>query len=171
MQIINAAAENEHNCSEHADDQVQNPAANYGKYHAEFGYQPLNKDMVAPEVPEIKVNGVLIEEQQVLAEMQHHPADSKRSAMIKAAESLIVGELLRQQAVKLNFLRPEAEANSAEEAAGLETLLKKQVPTPEATEQEHLRFFEANQEKFATSPLILICTIKNRYLTDNFQKR
>ena len=165
MQIINAAAESEvkleeNSCSsegcngEHTE--VQNPAANYGKYHQEFGYEPLNKDEVAPEVPEITVNGVLIDENEVLAETQHHPAETKRKALIKAAESLIIGELLRQKAVELELLGADVERNSTEEAAGLSLLIEKEVVVPEATEQEKLRFFEANKGKFMTSPLLQV---------------
>lgn len=166
MQIINAAPEsemkkNEHSCSghKHDHDDVQNPAANFSDlkqhtYQQEFGYQPLNKDEVAPEVPEIKVNGVLVEESEVLAEVQHHPAETKRKAMIQAAESLIIGELLRQKAIELEFLTADAEKNSVEEAVALNQLIAKEVPVPRATDEEQHRFFEANQEKFSTSPLL-----------------
>lgn len=159
MQIINAAPEGEiestpHACNGHDRDEVQNPAANFGKYHQEFGYQPLNKDDTPPEVPEIKVNGVLIDENQVLAEVQHHPAETKRKALIKAAESLIIGELLRQKAVELGLLDQDAEKNSAEEVSALNQLIEQEVSTPQATEEERLRFFAANKDKFATSPLL-----------------
>ena len=44
----------------------------------------------------IQVNNASISEAAIMAEMQYHPANNKRSAMLKAAESLIIGELLRQ---------------------------------------------------------------------------
>ncbi len=166
MQIINAAPEgenksNSNSCNGHSHAEVQNPAAHHGalqqhSYQQEFGYEPLNKDEVAPEVPEITVNGVLIDENEVLAEAQHHPAETKRKALIKAAESLIIGELLRQKAVELELVGVDVERNSAEEAAGLSLLIEKEVVVPEATEEEKLRFFEANKGKFMTSPLLQV---------------
>ena len=159
MQIINAAPKGEiesitNSCNGHDHDEVQNPAANFGKYHQEFGYQPLNKDDTPPEVPEIKVNGVLIDENEVLAEVQHHPAETKRKAMIKAAESLIIGELLRQKAIELGLLEQAAEKNSVEEVSALNQLIEQEVSIPQATEEERARFFTANKDKFASSPLL-----------------
>jgi len=169
MKIINAAAEFEqeahHNCSDHnhsheeilndGQGPIDNPAANFSKYHAEFGYEPMQaSELKAPEVPEIKVNGVLIDEPSVLSEMQFHPAENKRAAMIKAAEALIVGELLKQKAIELNLIPKDAGANSVEEAAGLKALIQQQVEVPRASEEECQRFFEANQTKFTTSPLL-----------------
>jgi peptidyl-prolyl cis-trans isomerase C len=49
----------------------------------------------------INVNQATITEQHILTEMQYHPADSQRNAMMKAAESLIISELLRQRAAEL----------------------------------------------------------------------
>lgn len=163
MQIINAAPKNENSsnhgcCDDDNCNEVQNPAAHHGDlqqhtYQQEFGYQPLNKE-TPPEVPEIKVNGVLIDENEVLAEVQHHPAETKRKAMIKAAESLIIGELLRQKALELDLITNDVEKNSVEEASALNSLIAQEVLTPVATENEHIRFYEANKEKFSTSPLL-----------------
>lgn len=159
MQIINAAPESEikqeqHSCSGHSHDDVQNPAANFGQYHQEFGYQPMNKEDVAPEVPEIIVNGVLLAENEILAEAQHHPAETKRQALVQAAESLIIGELLFQKAKELGLLPTDIKKNSAQEAAALSKLIEQEVPVPFASDEECQRFFEANREKFATSPLL-----------------
>lgn len=181
MQIINAAPEGEnktngHSCNGHDHTEVQNPAAHHGdlqqhSYQQEFGYQPLNKDDTPPEVPEIKVNGVLIDESEVLAEVQHHPAETKRQAMIKAAESLIIGELLRQKAVELDLLDKSAEKNSVEEASALNLLIEQEVPIPQATEEEQLRFFEANKDSFATSPLLEVRHILLAAAPDDINER
>jgi len=155
MQITNAAPESENNASNEETSDAKNPAANFGKYHAEFGYKPLNADQLnEPEVPEIRVNGALIDEASILGEMQFHPADTKQAAMSKATEALIVSELLRQKALEFNYLSSDTEVNSAEEAAGLETLIENHVTYPKATKEECKRFFEANQNRFMTSPLL-----------------
>ena len=181
MQIINAAPEGEnksngHSCNGHDHAEVQNPAAHHGdlqqhSYQQEFGYQPLNKDDTPPEVPEIKVNGTLIDENDVLAEVQHHPAETKRKALIKAAESLIIGELLRQKAVELGLLNESAEKNSVEEASALNQLVEQEVPIPQATEEEQLRFFEANKDSFATSPLLEVRHILLAAAPDDLNER
>lgn len=157
MQIINAAPKSEHNCADHQHDEsaIDNPAANYGEYHAEFGYEKMEASpLQAPEVPEIKVNGVLIDEPSILEEMQHHPADNKRAAMIKAAESVIIGELLTQKAKELGLLAADASKNSIGEAAALQKLLEQEVDVPTASEEECARFYEHNTQHFATSPLL-----------------
>lgn len=171
MQIINAAPESEHKCDSSSQD-TQNPAVNFGKYHAEFGYEaPKASELKAPEVPEIKVNGVLIDEATILGEMQFHPAENKRAAMIKSAESIIVGELLRQKAIELNIISTDCDNNSAEEAAGLKTLIEQQVEYPKATEEECQRFFEANQGKFTTSPLLEVRHILLPVAPDDITER
>ncbi|WP_246036949.1 peptidylprolyl isomerase [Thalassotalea litorea] len=134
---------------------IENPAANFGKYHEQFGYEQTKPSALrAPDVPEIKVNGVLIDEASVLAEMQHHPADNQRSAMIQSAQSLIIGELLKQQAIALGLLTGDEAINSIEEAAGLQAMLEQEVQVPQASAEECQRFYESNQQHFSTSPLL-----------------
>lgn len=188
MQIINAAPNNDekaahkhnhdhshgHDCSCSSVDEspVENPAANFGKYHAEFGYEPMKaSELQAPEVPTITVNGVLINEASVLAEMQHHPAENKRKAMIKAAESIIIGELLRQKSAELGLMPNDAGLNSIEEAAGLKALLQQEVIVPRASDEECLRFYEQNQAKFTTSPLLEVRHILLAAAPDDMNER
>lgn len=181
MQIINAAPQgetepNSHGCNGHKHESVQNPAAHHAdlqqhSYQKEFGYQPLDKDTTPSEVPEIKVNQVLISEKEVLAEIQHHPAETKRKAMIKAAESLIIGELLRQKAIELGLMTASVEKNSAEEASALNQLIEQEVPVPLATEQEKQRFFTANKASFSTSPLLEVRHILLAAAPDDINER
>ena len=153
MNIINAAKPDSHDCSSHQDAEVVNPAAHYNSYHEEFGYQPLNTLDTPPEVPEIRVNGVLIDENSVLAEVQYHPAETKRAAMIKAAEYLIIKELVEQRAKALE-LEADLSDSEANETELLEKLIEIEAKVPVATEAECLRFFEQNRDKFSTSPLL-----------------
>src|SRR5690606_6112998 len=48
--------------------------------------------------PPISVNGVVIERTAIAQEAQHHPAASPGESMRKAAEALVVRELLLQEA-------------------------------------------------------------------------
>ena len=51
----------------------------------------------------ITVNNHTISESDILHEMQYHPANDHRAAMVNAAESLIIGELLQQRASRLKL--------------------------------------------------------------------
>ncbi len=51
----------------------------------------------------IKVNSYEISEEVILNEMQYHPGNSQRDSMIKASESLIISELLKQRAENLGI--------------------------------------------------------------------
>ncbi len=58
--------------------------------------------------PDIYINGVNISEADILAEMQYHPAQDQRSAMIVAAESLIITELFKQRCQTLGLIDSNA---------------------------------------------------------------
>ncbi|WP_396587338.1 peptidylprolyl isomerase [Bermanella sp. R86510] len=99
--------------------------------------------------PEIVVNGVVIDESEILNEMQYHPAENQRDAMIKSAESLIIKELLTQQVHKKSI----DVSNQSDEAA-IDVLLEKEVPTPNLSKDECWHFYQANKRKFITSPIL-----------------
>lgn len=103
----------------------------------------------------IKVNHQSISENQILQEMQYHPAADHRSAMIEAAESLIISELLQQRASQLGLL-PAASSNDAEQQTDslLEQLIDQEVTLPKASETECQQYYQNNLAKFCTSPLI-----------------
>jgi peptidyl-prolyl cis-trans isomerase C len=94
----------------------------------------------------ISVNNIKIDPADIATEMQYHPADNKRAAEVKAAESLVIGELFRQRADVLGI--------TSEQEQALDLLIEQEVDMPQATEQECLRYFEANRDKFC-SPTIM----------------
>ncbi|HMW39973.1 MAG TPA: peptidylprolyl isomerase [Saprospiraceae bacterium] len=100
----------------------------------------------------IQVNQVILNEQRILSEMQYHPASSQREAMMKAAEALIIGELLRQRAVACGIT---SAANPDSDAAEfVDLLLQQELRIPQATEDECRQYFNSNPQKFISSPLI-----------------
>lgn len=103
----------------------------------------------------ITVNQTQIPEDKILVEMQYHPAESRREAMFGAAESLIIGELFRQRAKALGIAVSDDTVESSDEDF-IEALIDKEVATPEATEEDCRKYFEANPGKFETSPLLEI---------------
>src|SRR5690606_17097808 len=83
----------------------------------------------------IQVNQARSSEAALMAEMQYHPASDKRGAMLKAAESLIIGELLRQRAKALGF-SVKSEANTASDDNFLDALINTEVAIPTASQEE-----------------------------------
>lgn len=100
----------------------------------------------------ITVNGVGISEQQVLAEMQHHPAPDADSARHRAAVALITRELLRQEAERLGIEVREDEHRDLEEAR-IEALLAHVLQAPAADEASCRRYYESNAGRFRTPTL------------------
>lgn len=105
----------------------------------------------------ITVNQQTISESQILQEMQYHPAADHRAAMVDAAESLIIGELLQQRADNLNIqveLNDRALKTEEQQNALLDKLIAEEVSIPTATEQECEHYYQHNKAKFTTPPLI-----------------
>lgn len=65
----------------------------------------------------IRVNETTFDENVIMHEMQYHAGKSQRDAMIKASESLIIAELLKQRARTLGLLDNAAAANEGAEVA------------------------------------------------------
>ncbi|HAW94275.1 TPA: peptidylprolyl isomerase [Candidatus Azambacteria bacterium] len=101
----------------------------------------------------IQVNNASISEAAIMAEMQYHPASDKRGAMLKAAESLIIGELLRQRAKALG-LSVKSEANTASDDNFLDALITAEVAIPTASQDECERYYRLNPQRFQSSPLL-----------------
>jgi peptidyl-prolyl cis-trans isomerase C len=110
--------------------------------------------MSLTNTPDITVNGAVIPASAIDTEMQYHPAGTRRQAMVKAAETLIIGELLAQKAVEQGIINEKNSHVADEQPALIDLLLDKEASSPNATEQECLRYFAANPEKFKTAPLI-----------------
>lgn len=117
----------------------------------------------------IRVNHTDITEEQVLMEMQYFPASTQRQAMLDAAQSLVIGELLRQRAIELSLPLPLDEASSREDY--LEQLIEREVIIPQATDEECLQYFQQNPQRFKTSPLIEVNHILIAADPDNTEAR
>lgn len=101
----------------------------------------------------ISVNNVTIDADSVYQEMQYHPAPSKEAAEHQAAITLVVGELLRQRANDLGLtIRQNDDATAQDDH--IEQLIQHDVHIPEATNAECRTYYDANQDRFYTSPLL-----------------
>jgi peptidyl-prolyl cis-trans isomerase C len=110
----------------------------------------------------IRVNSTEFDETAIVKEMQYHTAKTHTEAKNKASEALIISELLKQRAAKLELvgadvkigLREEKADEKVEEEGFLEALLALEVDYPEANEADSRNYFNANPKKFMTTPLI-----------------
>ena len=97
----------------------------------------------------VMINGVEISDDAVFNEMQYHPAESAEDAKMAAAQSLVIQELLRQEAGKQGYLSDDAglEDTDAVEAAVMQ-LIEAEVTCPEADIQTCRHYYDVNLERF-----------------------
>jgi len=97
----------------------------------------------------IIVNKVQISDAEIGQEMQYHPAPSQENAWRMAAQSLVIRQLLLQQAAS-NGLCKEAESITRPETeeALIDQLLEHDVTVPEADEATCRRFYDNHPNSF-----------------------
>lgn len=106
--------------------------------------------------PEPSVNGVVIPEAAIAAEMQNHPAASAEAAWIEAARALAVRELLLQEARRQGLAAEPSEDGASrrtDEDALIDRLLEAAVQVPEADEETCRRYYDRNQARFRSPDL------------------
>lgn len=96
----------------------------------------------------IFVNHVEITDDEVHAEMQYHPAPSVEAARHRAAQALVIRQLLLQAAHEKNLLAATANASTQQIEDSIDQLIQQEVTVPEADEQSCRRYYEQNQERF-----------------------
>lgn len=101
------------------------------------------------EAPVVRLDGEEIPAAEIAAEMQHHRADSPEAAWHAAAEALIVGRLLRNEARRLG-VTAEPGGDESEEEALVRALLARELTVPEADEETCRRWYDANRARFRT---------------------
>jgi peptidyl-prolyl cis-trans isomerase C len=98
---------------------------------------------------EITVNGAVIGEREIARETQYHPANTLEEARRKAAEALVVRELLLQEARRLSIEIPDKP-----EEARIEALIASEVKTPRADAQTCRRYYDTHPDRFRSPDLI-----------------
>ncbi len=131
-----------------------------------------------PVLAQISVDGVSIAEADILAEAQHHPAQTPGEALIAAAKALVVRQLMLQEARALGIKPlPEGKQNDRTETpedALVRQLIEQEVVTPESSEQERQRYYEAHQQAFKSETIyearhILLSSKSDAQTAENFQ--
>jgi len=115
-------------------------------------------------LPEIRVNGVLLDESLYAQELQYHHAGDFESARQKAGQALVIKQLLVNE---LEKERADDEPISDEEHA-IQALLERNVSCQEPSEEDCRRYFENNPDRFKSQPLlevdhILLAAPKNDF--------
>ncbi|MDX2205892.1 MAG: peptidylprolyl isomerase [Hyphomicrobiaceae bacterium] len=105
----------------------------------------------------VRVNGVAISPASIAREAQNHEADTAAEAWLKAARALAVRELLLQEARRTGIVaEPAIDAEGrreTEDEALVRLLVTREVRTPEPSENECRRAFEANLRRLVTPGL------------------
>lgn len=97
----------------------------------------------------IFVNKVEITEAEVGLEMQYHPAPAREQAWKSAAQSLVIRQLLLQQAANSGLFQGDDDVIKAgEEEKIIDRLLQQDVTVPQADEATCQRFYDSHPDSF-----------------------
>jgi hypothetical protein len=97
----------------------------------------------------IYVNDFEITEAEIGQEMQYHPAPTQEQARKLAAQSLVVRQLLLQQAASNGLCEEATSITSGDQEEGIiDQLLQHDVTVPEADEETCQRFYDTHPGSF-----------------------
>lgn len=95
------------------------------------------------------VGDTAISEADIAREMQFHPASTPAQSRREAARALMVRELLRLECERLNLAVDIAlQENESQEEACIRVLLEREIKTQSPSDDDCLRYFEQNRERF-----------------------
>ena len=95
----------------------------------------------------IRVNDRCIEEDEILREMQYHPAGDVVAARHAAAQWLVIRALLLDRARTLGI-------DEADEADAVQAVIEREVDIPAPDEAECRRYYDNNTAQFASPDLV-----------------
>ena len=95
----------------------------------------------------ILVNDRCIDEDDILREMQYHPAEDVAAARRAAAEWLVIRTLLLDRAHALGI-------DEADESAAVQAVIDSEVDIPEPAEAECRRYYDNNPARFSSPDLV-----------------
>lgn len=112
-----------------------------------------NCSVTKPEkvkLPEIRVNGIVLDESLYGQELQYHPAKDFESTLHKAGQALVIRQLL------INELDsdPMADDSLSSEEDMIQALLDKNIVFQKPSEQDCIRYFENNRNRFKSQTLL-----------------
>lgn len=96
----------------------------------------------------IFINKAEITAEEIGQEMQYHPAPTRERAWHLAAQSLVIRELLLQQAVENGLCADAGSVAPGEDEKLIDELLERDVVVPEADEATCRRFYDNHPDSF-----------------------
>ena len=106
----------------------------------------------------VSVNGTVIPASAITREIQYHPASSPAESWRKAAEALVLRELLLQEArgrgIDAEPLTDGKGRRETEEEALIRALVEYAVHVPTPTEAELRRYYQVNSAKFQAPEIV-----------------
>ena len=96
---------------------------------------------------EIRINDRCIDEDEILREMQYHPAEDAAAARRAAAEWLVIRALVLDRARALGI-------DVSDEPAAIEAAIEREVDIPEPAETECRRYYDNNPARFRSPDLV-----------------
>jgi peptidyl-prolyl cis-trans isomerase C len=117
------------------------------------------------QFPPVYVGETLIPDDEIAREMQHHPAEEVAEAWHEAARSLVIRELLLQQANRLQL------TETTDEEERIARVLELELDVPELAEANCERFYAANPGRFRSPTLMAVSHILLAAAPDDVQER
>jgi peptidyl-prolyl cis-trans isomerase C len=115
------------------------------------------RDSILPRPRQVAVNGVVIPRDAIARETQNHPSETPIKAWIEAARSLVVRELLLQEARRLCIravpLSDDASRRETEDEASIRGLIEQEIAIPVADEQSCRRYYDMNRKRFMSQDI------------------
>ena len=96
----------------------------------------------------IFINKAEITAQEIGQEMQYHPAPTQERAWHMAAQSLVIRQLLLQQAVENGLCEDAGSVTAGEDEKLIDQLLEQNIVVPEADEATCRRFYDNHPDSF-----------------------
>ena len=96
----------------------------------------------------IFINKAEITAEEIGQEMQYHPASTQEQAWHQAAQSLVIRQLLLQQAVENGLCADADSVTPGEDEKLIDQLLEKEIIVPEADEPTCRRFYDNHPDSF-----------------------
>lgn len=110
-----------------------------------------------PQPKTISVNGIVIAQNAIAREVQHHPASKPIESWQAAARALVVRQLLLHEARRLGIAaepRSDSDGRSeTEEEALIRAVHEREVITPEPDTTTCRRYYEQNRDAFRSEAL------------------
>lgn len=121
----------------------------------------------------IIINDIEISDDDVHAEMQHHPASGVDEARHRAARALVIRKLLLLEAVETKLLKTSENCTPEEEEQAIDALLQEHVTAPIADDTYCSRYYEQNKEHFMDKKTnkVLPFEMVRQYIHDYLQTR